>query len=804
MQSTIQITTEDGLARRLGKGLRLICGPPIDLFGSGLTFNVLYFVVTLGIVGALHLTDMALHGILPLPILAVVVIYSFLVIDGHYHIVSDQNMLLKGDQDEPSNSNIKDKINFYEGAINKPRGLKKHQRSSSGNTIAPVSTNNNNTVPANLPSFASFPVPAPDVYRTRPYDNHRRSLPPEYYNQYLNYNLNYKNNNNVHNQPHNNLVANLEDPDHIPTSAADTEDTASNVSNESSDPEESVTKETKEELSELSNIKKVKSTITHFTKLSSNLEEKLDWALSTFTLSPPRASHTVTVYGATIIAIGGEGVVDTNNLVQFIDIDKGLCTTPKVTGGKAGPDSIFLHDFCRIGNKFYLFGGMVNGKISNKVYVISIIDDCTVHWSLPRINSYSPSPRIGHTLTRYGNKFILFGGYDGEQCLNDCHILDPETMTWSPMALSGAPPSERHGHSTTILGEKMIVFGGTNRVKDLNDINVLQLDSYSWTQPPLVHGGEVPPERSFHAAARVGRNLIMVGGRREGVTQRDIWSLSFRMQWTKVTVNLPISSSVTMINYSDIKIDKEIGKGHFSKVLRGIWKQKEVAVKKLNLIKDKGKEEMMNEFKAEVELLGSLQHPNLVNCYGYCLSPMCIVMEYLPTGNLFDLIHSRENKLDTTLILQFAYDIARGMQHLHSRNIIHRDLKSSNLLLDKHFNVKIADLGIARETSFTQTMTTIGTVAWTAPEILRHESYNHKADVYSYGIVIWELLTGQEPYEGIPPMNAGILVASKELRPELPENCDPNWKKLVVWCWAEDPNKRPSFIEVTDYLTKNF
>ncbi|KAM9973039.1 hypothetical protein ACTFIR_012410 [Dictyostelium discoideum] len=265
-----------------------------------------------------------------------------------------------------------------------------------------------------------------------------------------------------------------------------------------------------------------------------------------------------------------------------------------------------------------------------------------------------------------------------------------------------------------------------------------------------------------------------------------------------------------MINYSDIKIDKEIGKGHFSKVLKGNWKGKDVAVKKLNSNKDKAREEMIQEFKAEVELLGSLQHPNLVTCYGYSLNPMCIVMEFLPSGNLFELIHSKPSeqqqsiKLDSTLILAIAFDIARGMQHLHTRNIIHRDLKSSNLLMDKHFNIKIADLGIARETSFTQTMTTIGTVAWTAPEILRHESYNQKADVYSYAIVLYELLTGEEPYQGIPPMNAGILVASKGLRPELPDNCDPNWKKLVVWCWSEDPNKRPSFEEITNYLTKTF
>ncbi|KAF2073936.1 hypothetical protein CYY_004760 [Polysphondylium violaceum] len=781
-----------------------------------------------------------------------------------------------------------------------------------------------------LPIFYAFPThPFTDIdqtstYRTRNFGNsssYRKSTPPEYYNQYLNFlslhNNNGNNNNGLNNSSHNHNHNNQDDSFNsdnggVDLSSDDIEDSNSdfntpnedgslnNSSNNDDTTPSSIIKETKEELSKLENSKKVKSTINKFTKLSNNIEEKLDWTLATCTLSPARSSHSVTVYGSSLILIGGEGVDDPLNLVQFVDVERNIFTTPKVTGGKFGPESIHSHDYCRIGNKFYLFGGLVGNKISNKLYIVTIIDDSTVHWSQARINGQLiPSPRYGHTFTRYGNKFILFGGNDGSNCLNDLYILDPETMLWQliksnnnidnngnipstvssssstpsttsppqqppilippPSAMNttttnttinltttnGILPQERYGHTSTILGEKLIIYGGINsKGKELSDLHVLQLDSFTWTNVNTHHLEEVPPERAFHSATRIGRNMVIVGGKKEGTTLRDVWILSYRMQWSKVsgiqisprshhglikngtklfvlggkgsngnvlddiwfvnTVALPISSNVTMINYPDVKVEKEIGKGHFSKVLRGMWKGKEVAIKKLNIGKDKDKEEMMNEFKAEVELLGSLQHPNLVTCYGYTINPMCILMEYLPTGNLFDLIHSREQKLDSALILQFAFDIARGMQHLHTRNIIHRDLKSSNLLLDKHFNIKIADLGIARETSFTQTMTTIGTVAWTAPEILRHESYNQKADVYSFGIVIWELLTGQEPYEGIPPMNAGILVASKELRPELPENCDANWKKLVVWCWTEDPNKRPSFEEITNYLTKTF
>jgi serine/threonine protein kinase len=99
---------------------------------------------------------------------------------------------------------------------------------------------------------------------------------------------------------------------------------------------------------------------------------------------------------------------------------------------------------------------------------------------------------------------------------------------------------------------------------------------------------------------------------------------------------------------------------------------------------------------------------------GYCHEQRCIVMEFLP-HNLYDFIHEQPEPIAPDLLLQIASDIVRGIKYLHSQRIIHRDLKSSNLLLDKHLNVKVGDLGISRVVSLTNTMTTIGTIAWTAP-----------------------------------------------------------------------------------------
>eukprot|EP01098_Paradermamoeba_levis_P001584 TRINITY_DN11859_c0_g1_i1.p1 TRINITY_DN11859_c0_g1~~TRINITY_DN11859_c0_g1_i1.p1 ORF type:complete len:105 (+),score=33.08 TRINITY_DN11859_c0_g1_i1:128-442(+) len=99
-------------------------------------------------------------------------------------------------------------------------------------------------------------------------------------------------------------------------------------------------------------------------------------------------------------------------------------------------------------------------------------------------------------------------------------------------------------------------------------------------------------------------------------------------------------------------------------------------------------------------------------------------------------------------------------------------------------------------------MTTIGTIAWTAPEILRHETYDEKCDVYSFGIVLWEMITHQIPFDNMNPMEAGIAVASQGLRPTIPTGCDENWKNLMTKCWSEDPKQRPSFLDIL-VLLKN-
>jgi len=353
-------------------------------------------------------------------------------------------------------------------------------------------------------------------------------------------------------------------------------------------------------------------------------------------------------------------------------------------------------------------------------------------------------------------------------------------------------PPPRSYHTATRVGKNLFVVGGKRGVSIMKDVWILS-DQFIWSKTT----GIQPPPHSHHTTTRIGSQLILMGGLSStinGSTFGDIWIAN--------TVVLPLTASTPQIDYKELKVEQEIGVGNFSKVYKGIWKGNEVAIKKITVKKNKDPEIALKEFKSEVELLSSISyHPNLVTLFGHCISPQCIVMEFLP-WDLFGLIQSI--KIDQQLLFQFAEDIASGMSHLHRCNIIHRDLKSSNILLNKHLNVKIADLGIARQKSVTSTMTTIGTVAWTAPEILRHEPYNEKCDVYSYAIVIWEMITAKIPYDDMTAMNAGIAVASKQLRPIIPDETDEEWARLMQLCWEENPDERLTFEQVLEYLKQTF
>jgi len=259
------------------------------------------------------------------------------------------------------------------------------------------------------------------------------------------------------------------------------------------------------------------------------------------------------------------------------------------------------------------------------------------------------------------------------------------------------------------------------------------------------------------------------------------------------------------IDISSIKLEARIGKGTFGEVFKGIWNGTDVGVKFLS--SPHMNEQFLEEFYKEVTIMRSLSHPNVLQFLGACTQKpnIAIVMEYMPRGSLFKILHDHSTKLDMNMIRRMMMDASRGMNYLHKSNpiIIHRDLKSHNLLVDDNWKVKVCDFGLSKilmsASDFTS-MTACGTPSWTAPEVLRNEQYDEYADVYSFGIVLWECITREDPFAGMPPFQIVLAVGTKGLRPQIPTKCPPNWLKLITDCWAEDPKTRPSFDDIMQRL----
>ncbi|KAI5075110.1 hypothetical protein GOP47_0009186 [Adiantum capillus-veneris] len=243
--------------------------------------------------------------------------------------------------------------------------------------------------------------------------------------------------------------------------------------------------------------------------------------------------------------------------------------------------------------------------------------------------------------------------------------------------------------------------------------------------------------------------------------------------------------------------------GAFGRLYRGTYNGEEVAIKLLDKPENnlERAQFLENQFAKEVLMLASLRHENVVRFIGACWKPLvwCIATEYAKGGSL-RMFLVRRRVIPLRLAVKYALDVARGMEYLHSFGVIHRDLKSDNLLIaDK--SIKIADFGVARIEVQTEGMTPeTGTYRWMAPEMIQRRSYNNKVDVYSFGIVLWELITGNLPFQDMTAVQAAFAVVNKGKRPEIPTDCSPALAQIMTRCWDANPELRPPFSEVVQLL----
>uniref|UniRef100_A0A0P4WA05 mitogen-activated protein kinase kinase kinase n=1 Tax=Scylla olivacea TaxID=85551 RepID=A0A0P4WA05_SCYOL len=266
------------------------------------------------------------------------------------------------------------------------------------------------------------------------------------------------------------------------------------------------------------------------------------------------------------------------------------------------------------------------------------------------------------------------------------------------------------------------------------------------------------------------------------------------------------------IDFNELGLEEVIGVGGFGKVYRGTWKGQEVAVKAARQDPDEDISVTIENVRQEAKLFWPLKHENIVALKGVCLQEpnLCLVMEYARGGSLTRVLQQRK-VIGPSVLTDWAIQIARGMNYLHSHapvRIIHRDLKSSNVLLSESIDnndlqfktLKITDFGLAREVSKTTRMSAAGTYAWMAPEVIKTSTFSKASDVWSYGVLLWELLTGESPYKGIDTLAIAYGVAMNKLWLHIPATVPEAWRKLMKSCWELDPHARPTFIDILKKL----
>lgn len=298
----------------------------------------------------------------------------------------------------------------------------------------------------------------------------------------------------------------------------------------------------------------------------------------------------------------------------------------------------------------------------------------------------------------------------------------------------------------------------------------------------------------------------------------------------KVTIHYDDDPSpkVLEINLNSLKLERLIGQGAFGAVYAARWNKRVVAVKKLHAVTTSSKSDMKS-FVREVAVLSSVRHPKIIRMFGACLKlpQLCIVEELMARGSLHDFLHgpttTRRRELSVEETLRIAMDVAQAMEYLHFNAIVHRDLKSHNVLLHQD-GAKVCDFGIARAlertllsdaaTRTSASRATAGTPAWMAPELFHDEAViTTSCDVYSFSVLIWELLARETPWDWLNnhmQIIFAVAIQSQRLpldRHEIFTRADDDEisalvDEIMVPCWQTDPGSRPNFTDVVFALRR--
>ncbi|ALC38144.1 maker401 [Drosophila busckii] len=257
---------------------------------------------------------------------------------------------------------------------------------------------------------------------------------------------------------------------------------------------------------------------------------------------------------------------------------------------------------------------------------------------------------------------------------------------------------------------------------------------------------------------------------------------------------------------SHFKLEKKLGQGSFGQVFMATWLGETVAVKQIRYDDEKCKKDV----DKEVEFLSSLSHDNIIKLYGisHDSSPlekrMHLIMEYAENGSLDAYIHTSGQTLEFENLLNLMCQCVKGLAYLHGSEpiIMHRDVKPANMVLTSNYRkLKICDFGLVKSIASKNTEY-IGSIPYRAPEIYITNEYVEKCDVYSFGIMLWEVMSQRKPFENCEVLNLMYQVAANKKRPDINalKYQDKHIKTIITKCWDIDPDDRPSMEELEEMI----
>ncbi|ESO01560.1 hypothetical protein HELRODRAFT_81484, partial [Helobdella robusta] len=272
----------------------------------------------------------------------------------------------------------------------------------------------------------------------------------------------------------------------------------------------------------------------------------------------------------------------------------------------------------------------------------------------------------------------------------------------------------------------------------------------------------------------------------------------------------PDLSTMRLIKESELMRGTCIGSGAFGAVYRGAWIPEGENLKipvAIKILQDTTSTSQNKEFLQEARVMASVDHPCCVRILAICMaSQMMLVTQLLPLGCLLDYVKKNRCNIGSKVFLNWCYQMAKGMQYLESKNIVHRDLAARNVLVQSPTHVKITDFGLSKLLDYDEEAFQVNDgrmpIKWLALECIQHRIFNHKSDVWSFGVTLWEMFTyGRRPYENIRARDISTLLEKGERLPQ-PMICTIDSYMIMIKCWILDAQSRPSFKELAEEFSK--